>query len=380
MVCLLRLLLLFSLLKDEEYITFARQTPSRRVSASNVSATLPFIQAHSSSSASASRSTINNYTHAIAGATAASINSETCAVKDLYCSSKTKNETITKANATSIDDPCLLWDPSCSGNRTLAIDTFFDPTFQRDLLGNKCFVQAGSINLANTSNCDKYNPSSRISEFQEMKSWMRSKQCALAGTDWTTSHESGYGLDPSSQEAIAMDPNEYHIVKGANPSCCGACETNVENVDVYYWPEHDVNTSCLSIIGDSVKPIDSGATRTVWSVGTDATTETYWGCKPKPSTYYNALLSESVTDTEPVRTAMIRTIGTLLVKVYLSDPWSPSPCTESDITSQGSNTIAQIRDRHATMHARGHTLIIPPSVTHNGHLPVTTVVSGNYNF
>ena len=58
-----------------------------------------------------------------------------------------------------------------------------------------------------------------------------------------------------------MDPYRYLIASGANPSCCGVCETNVDNVEIYYWPKPDVNTSCLSIIGDSIRPIDFGATR-----------------------------------------------------------------------------------------------------------------------
>lgn len=43
----------------------------------------------------------------------------------------------------------------------------------------------------------------------------------------------------------------------------------------------------------------------------------------------------SITDPGTTNTAIIRTIGSLLVKVYLSDPWSLSPCTESNVMSQG---------------------------------------------
>ena len=364
----------------------------------NASAASSLTQANSNSSASASGSLINNHTNATAGATAAlpnpvysnskyagsynvtrkyqEIRSGNCSVKELYCSPKGNNRTVGKANATSIDDPCLLWDPSCSGNRTSAIDTFFDPTFQQDLLSNRCFVVAGSVNLANVSKCDRYNPPDRMSEFQKMKNWMRSQQCASAATEWAAHYESG--LDPSSEEAILNEPDRYHIALGANPSCCGPCETNVKNADIYYWPEPDANTSCLSIIGDNVRPIDFGATRETSSTGTTTSTDIYWDCEPKPSTYYNSLQSESVTDTYPIRTAMITNIGSLSVKVYLADPWSPSPCTESDVMSQGSNKSAQIRDRHVPMHARGHTLIIPSSVTLTDNLPVTTMVSGNF--
>ena len=154
MLCLLKFLLLFSLHKDGDHLTFARQTPSRRdsrpsvIAASNVPAVSPLIQAYSRSSASASRSMLNNHTHTIAGTVAAlpvlihtkskyardckttklnpDIKPRSCTIKDLYCSSKKYNGTMGKANGTSSDDPYLLWDPSCSSNRMLALDTFFD--------------------------------------------------------------------------------------------------------------------------------------------------------------------------------------------------------------------------------------------------------------
>ena len=92
--------------------------------------------------------------------------------------------------------------------------------------------------------------------------------------------------DPDSQIAVQMDPYEYHVVPGNIPCCCGSCEMNVQNVDIYYWPEPNVNTSCLSIIGDSVRPVDYGATRSVWTDGTETVNDTYWGCDAKTSTIY----------------------------------------------------------------------------------------------
>ena len=398
MHCLIKSILLLSLLGIDHMI-FARNTLSRRdsrpaiIAASNISAASLLI---SGSSTLASGNTVNNHTHGKAGATAAlqipvypnskyagnynttkvnyGIQSGTCAIKDFYCSSKKNDGIVGKANTTTADDVCMLWDASCSGNRTSATDMFFDPTFQRDLLGNRCFVLAGSENLGNVSKCDKGNPPGRMSEFQEMKNWMRSQQCVSAAEGWAAIYRNGF--DPSSEESIELDPGQYHYGgSGPGASCCGGCLTDVQNVDVYYWPEPDVNTSCLSIIGDSIRPVDYGATTSIWSIGTVTSTDVYWGCDATTSTYSNSFLGAMVTGTEAIRTAMIRTIGPLRVKVSLSDPWSPSPCTESD---QGSNSSAQIRDRHATMYARGHTLIIPSTVTNKDSLPVTTVISGNF--
>ena len=404
MRCLFKLLLLLPLLKQENHIISAQQTLPRRISrpsvtaASNISGVLSSIRANSSSSASWSRSMINNHTQVKVSATAVlpisvypntentgnhratklnqDIKSATCAMKDLYCSSNKISGAVGNVNATGVDDLCSLWDPTCSGNRTSATKKFFDLDFQRDVLGNRCFVLEGSVNLGNISDCDRNNPPRRMSEFQEMKDWMRSQQCVSAGQGQRPDES---GLDPDSQMAInnAWDPTVYQIVPEPHPSCCGYCHTNVMNVDIYYWPERDINTSCLSIIGDSVRPVTFGATTQVESYGTNTTTHFYWGCAPKPSTYYDTFRSRSITDPILTTTAMIRTIGTLLVKVYLSDPWSPSPCTET-VMSQQSNGSVTAQDEHARMHARDHTLIISSSVTHMDIPPVTTMVSGNF--
>ena len=136
--------------------------------------------------------------------------------------------------------------------------------------------------------------------------------------------------------------------------------------------------SCLSIIGDSVRALDYGATTDVVSVGTITSTGIYWGCDAKTSTYYDTFLRESSTYTGATTTAMIKTFGSLSVKVSLFDPWSLSPCTESDVISQGLNGSTEIHDKHATVHARGHTLIIPSSLAHKDGLSLTTMVLGSY--
>ena len=394
----IKFLLLLSLLKHEDHITLARHTQSRRaswpfvISASDTSAASPLVQTYNGSSI------VNNHTYGKYSATAVpptpsylnlshagnykSINANqtmklgACAIPGGHCPSKQNNEPVRKTNATDGNDQCVLWDPSCPGDRTLAMDKFFDPTFQGNLLRNQCFIEVGSINLGNSSTCDIHNSSDSISDFQRMKNWMRSRQCVTAYNEWAVNTTDL--LDPDSHVAIQMDPYSYHIMSGTNPSCCGECELDVKNVDIYYWPEPDVNTSCLSIIGDSIRPLDYGATKTPYISGTNTVIHTYWGCDASMETYYNTRYSSTITYPIVTETASISTIGSLLVKVSLFDPWSPSPCTASDLLSQGSNISLDSRDKHATMHARDHTLIAPSSVTHNGSLPVATVVSGNF--
>ena len=375
MLCLLKFILILSLLNQDQNATLAHQMLSRRGSRpfvralSNTSTASPLIQAPSSASS--------------------------CTIGDQYCSSPNESGTV----ETDLEDQCLLWDPSCSGNRTLAIDSFFNPGFQNNLLGNECFNQMISVPSSGTLDCDKHNPPSRMSEFQEMKSWMRSQQCVAAATNWAANTPSNSNFsnsnftyasaedvkksseDPDSQMAIAMDPHPVNYTSGSPPSCCGLCDISAANVDIYYWPEPDANTSCLSIIGESVRPVDYGATTTEVSIdSTETSTATYWGCNPKTFDYYNPMVGGNVTYTTATTTAQITAIGSLMVKVPLVNPWSSPPCLETGVpsqASQGSNRSLGVRDNHSPMQERNYTLSIPSSITRNVSSPVTTV-SGNF--
>ena len=68
-----------------------------------------------------------------------------------------------------LSDECLLWNSSCTGNKTLALDEFFEGT-QFWLLENLCFVQPNNTSL----DCSKYVPQDVMSEFAVIKDWMRS--------------------------------------------------------------------------------------------------------------------------------------------------------------------------------------------------------------
>lgn len=89
----------------------------------------------------------------------------------------------------------------------------------------------------------------------------------------------------------------------SRPQSCGACVVGGPNVDVYYWPEPNVNTSCLSIIGTALSPPLAGAT-----ISNGAT---YWG----------------YSDEEGYLTTMIYTsINGITFKLPIWDPW---PYTET---------------------------------------------------
>ena len=310
------------------------------------------------------------------------VKSGICAIDDLYCSFKSNVSNGNTSNK-AFKDQCLLWDTSCSGNRTLAIEEFFNNTIE-PLIGNQCFsqfdagVQAGDPGLSIPyvvggsglvqfdniipSDCKDYNPSERISEWQDIKSWMRSPSCVSAQNEWM---EAGGKATPD-------------ISSGIKESCCEGCVVGAQNVDLYYWPEPDLDTSCLSIVGSSVNPLTYGATTSGNS--------TYWACSaktPATSVYPEefSASSGSVTSVYPmITTAQIENIASLTVKVSLLNPWSSSPCIENDTTPQGSNSSnssAELHVRHA-VRAQNHTLLIPSSITQAFDLSVSTVVMGNF--
>ena len=90
--------------------------------------------------------------------------------------------------------------------------------------------------------------------------------------------------------------------------CCGTCYIYGPNVDVYYWPEPDADTSCLSIIGSDVVPLDVGAQ-------TDEAGVVYWAASTNLYDIY----------VPTVTTALITTINGVVVKEAIANPWGASP-------------------------------------------------------
>lgn len=391
------------LLRTTGYFVLAHQALSRRVLESsaiaflNASSTISSTQAYDSALAIQSVNTFGN-------PSSSSINVPTplpspfqsnknyldvklgiCAIDDYYCSFESN---ISNGNVSNgvFKDQCLLWDNSCSGNRTLAIDEFFNNT-KWSLIGNQCFSQFdagvppgdpglsipyvggggfGPVQLDNIipSDCKDYNPSERISEWQDIKSWMRSPSCVSAQNEW---------MEAGGKATLNISSNVV-------PSCCEGCVVGAQNVDLYDWPDPGVDTSCLSIVGSAVNPLTYGAT-------TEGT-ETYWACSAKtPATsiysYPGSVPAafEIITSVYPmITTAQIAITASLTVKVSLFNPWSSSPCIDTDTIPQGSNSSnssAKLRVRHAVQ-ARNHTLLTPASITQEDGSPVSTVVMGNF--
>lgn len=146
--------------------------------------------------------------------------------------------------------------------------------------------------------------------------------------------------------------------------CDDECNLEGFEVSIYYWPESDANTSCLSIVGDDYDVPLQGAT-------TDPYGSLYWGCTTQ----------NSISGPLYVTTAIITTIGDHLVKESLFNPWYSVACStngSSLVAPSPSSNSSLHSSLYRSIHARGHSLIIPTAVTRNNTLPISTVVSGTF--
>ena len=300
-----------------------------------------------------------------------------CAMDDDFCSFDGLSPSINVSSTAEFKDVCLLWDTSCIGNRTLAIKNFFGPAnttlasqfglnttaYNFDVLLNSCF-RGTQLTNTSSSDCIKYNPPSRLEEWDKIRSWMRSDQCLSTQKEY----EKMIG-----QPAINSTAED-------SPSCCDVCDLSSSNADIYYWPEGNVDTSCLSVIGSGVNPLGYGGTTTSLPGGNS--NFTYWACSnphPTTSVLYGLTLTNSF-----ITTAEVTNVGSLTIKIPVRNPWSASPCGENVEVDQDSNKTAlsnasmSLSGKYQNIHARTHLPLIPASITKQNGLPVSTAVIGTF--
>ena len=298
----------------------------------------------------------------------------TCVLTSSYCSlAPNPQSTGASLDVNGLDDECLLWDDSCGGNRSFAISKFFGgvnnemPTIV-DLTKNVCFEDIEHYN------CSSHNPPARLDKFKEIKSWMRSPKCFPAHDEYQAGYDAAHpahGVYPDGQTGKRKRDLDGLPLQNSTTekygTCCGICNLEAENVDVYYWPDPAADDSCLGIIGDSILPPDHGATTDTELI------QTYWGCT----------ISAAVTEPDAVSiltTARLMITGSLSWKAYEPNPWSPlpTPCLNETKTLRpilsSSNSTKHTR---GALYARGHSLVA--STDQNGG-PISTVVSGDFTF
>ena len=144
---------------------------------------------------------------------------------------------------------------------------------------------------------------------------------------------------------MVFQEQEFH-----NVSCCGNRNAVVaDKVDVYYWPDPQANTSCLSVVGNGSYTA-SGAT-------TDANGGLYWGC-----TIWGPSLGPLNDQSSTVLpTATLSNIAGISYKAYLFNPWDPSQCGNASeplsLQQNSSNLVYHI----SSLYRRGHSLILTSS-------------------
>ena len=205
----------------------------------------------------------------------------------------------------NVSEECILWDNTCQGDKQKAANIFFNQTLEA-LLENECFTGTDSaravvvgLNEVLDERPAEYDPGqcpggttgippATSSLWSTLKSWMREPACASSSIEYGSAFR-----EPSAQEVMY--------------GCCGPCAIDGPNVDVYYWPSPEANTSCLSIIGTSVNPPTQGATT--------AGGFTYWGYTPADANIYNQI----------VTTMVYTEINGIWFKMPMSNPWESKP-------------------------------------------------------
>ena len=260
----------------------------------------------------------------------------------------------------NLEHLCVLWNSSCAGNKHDARNDFFANNTADTLRGNECFQnQPTDPSKPNRlEGCYKIESPERLLQFGQVKNWMRSPQCLSNATKWSASQPDLAGL-------ATFLP---HGDSGAG-SCCAKCAISVGNVDIYYWPEPDVDISCLNIIGNNSKYLDHGATTTsqeyAYVGGSSSTVSyfTYWGCTGQ--------------DSSLTTTAYITQINSIKFKASAYNPWLSPPCSEEKSQPIAPKASTAARGDHAPIRARAQSLIIQPTITQNQG-PMSTVVLDNF--
>ena len=141
-------------------------------------------------------------------------------------------------------DQCMLWDSTCSGNKTDALDEFFNNS------GTMYQLVYGAW---------EYYPIHREKggippdTNSKITSWMREPDCRSSFLEWHTENpeQSSWSYTDWADNTNVSRTIDWSSIATTSGSfgCCDACELVGGNVDVYYWPVPGANTDCLASIG-----------------------------------------------------------------------------------------------------------------------------------
>lgn len=265
----------------------------------------------------------------------------------------------------SLKENCVLWDNSCSGNITAAAQYFFSESVMLD--EKPCWRHDHDPSFG----CTDFEPAETLTAMSKIKDWMRKPACKSSASRYLSLSSTSSTTTSSSE---SQNPDAA-MGRDTEETCCGLGLIEVENVDIFYWPEPNANTACLDIIGTSVHPPLYGATTGSGSA--------YWACTPSQPLTSITNLTVSLFRTETVVQSIITLarmthVGSVTFKQSMYNPWSPPPCIGLTPTVSSSVAPTQTSDGKASIQARAHSLILPTSTTHQDGTPVSTLVSGTF--
>jgi len=166
---------------------------------------------------------------------------------------------------------------TCPGDHAAATAHFFNETIYQ-LFYDRCFgpnTETSSSNICTGTALETAKSSTSV--WSLVKAFMRNTACE-------TAYKAVDATPLPNMEAFKGDTlwrgRIGNMVAETGYCQCGirgSCVIGGGNVDVYYWPSPHANTSCLSVVGNSVEhDILAGATvHTYGSASTDSVT--YWG-------------------------------------------------------------------------------------------------------
>ena len=138
----------------------------------------------------------------------------------------------------------MLWDSNCSGNKTEALDDFF----------NNSGTMSGLIYSA----WEYYDVNRKLSgipaeDNSKIVSWMRDPDCRSSFFEWHTEHPDKpiWTYTDRIQNEDVVSTMDWSSVAGTsgNAGCCDTCQLVGGNVDLYYWQLPGANTDCLASVG-----------------------------------------------------------------------------------------------------------------------------------
>lgn len=172
-------------------------------------------------------------------------------------------------------DQCLLWDSKCTGNRSEALQKFFNASGS---MKNFVYKSCGFPDNRETLVCLPWRPAPAMSA--SLISWMREPDCRSSFLKWHTEHpdELRRSFEDTGLSTVVPVTIDWMLMATTTSivGCCDYCQFQGGNVDVYFWPVADANSECLDTVGTSVQASDQDL------FITDSRGFRFWKSQPNP--------------------------------------------------------------------------------------------------